>query len=117
MVGTGPFKFKEWVPGDHVTLVKNADYWDAANKAHLDTLTLKPMGDSTAKLQALQSGDIDLAQTISPTDVAYGQELRPDDHRPRPVLQHGLPGPEPEHRRHSDHLRQQGRPLRRRRMP
>jgi len=70
MVGTGPFTFKEWVPGDHVTLVKSASYWDTANAANVDQITLKPMGDSTAKLQALQSGGIDLAQTISPADAA-----------------------------------------------
>ena len=70
MVGTGPFIFKEWVVGDHVTLVKNPTYWDAAGMAHVDQITFKPMGDSTAKLQALQSGGIDFAETISPADVA-----------------------------------------------
>jgi peptide/nickel transport system substrate-binding protein len=70
MVGTGPFMFKDWTPGDHVTLVKNPNYWDAPNAAKLDQITFKPMGDSTAKLQALQSGSIDLAETISPADVA-----------------------------------------------
>jgi peptide/nickel transport system substrate-binding protein len=71
MIGTGPFKFKDWIVGDHITLVKNPDYWDAANAAKLDQITFKSnLGDSTAKLQALQSGGIDLAETISPSDVA-----------------------------------------------
>ncbi len=69
MVGTGPFMFKEWVPNDHVTLVKNPNYWDTANAAHLDAITFKPYADQTAELNALQAGDIDWAQTISPTDV------------------------------------------------
>jgi peptide/nickel transport system substrate-binding protein len=73
MVGTGPFMFKEWVPGDHVTLVKNPNYWDAANAAHLDQITFKPIGDSTAKLQALQAGGVDLAFSISPLDVKTAQ--------------------------------------------
>ena len=70
MVGTGPFMFKDWTPADHATVVKNPNYWDAPKAAKVDQITFKPMGDSTAKLQALQSGSIDLAQTISPADVA-----------------------------------------------
>ena len=70
MVGTGPFMFKEWVPGDHVTLVKNPSYWDAAaGGPYLDAVTFKPISDSTATLNALQSGGVDLAQAISPVDV------------------------------------------------
>ena len=71
MVGTGPFMFKDWVTGDHVTVVKNPSYWDTAHAAHLDQITFQAnLKDSTAKLQALQAGGIDLAETISPADVA-----------------------------------------------
>ncbi|HET7677119.1 MAG TPA: ABC transporter substrate-binding protein [Candidatus Limnocylindrales bacterium] len=69
LVGTGPFKFKEWVPNDHVTIVKNEDYWNAAAKAHLDEVIFKPYADQTAEFNALQSGDIDMAQTILPNDA------------------------------------------------
>ena len=74
MVGTGPFMFKEWVPGDHITVVKNPSYWDAANAAKLDQVTFKPVGDSTATLQDLQSGGVDLAFSISPTDVKTAKD-------------------------------------------
>ena len=74
MIGTGPFMFKEWVPGDHVTLVKNPSYWNAAaGGPYLDQVTFKPITDTTATLNALQSGGIDLAQAISPVDVATVQ--------------------------------------------
>jgi peptide/nickel transport system substrate-binding protein len=69
MVGTGPFIFKEWVPGDHITVVKNPDYWNKDGAAHLDQVTFKPFGDSTATLQALQASGIDGAYSISPLDV------------------------------------------------
>jgi len=69
-IGTGPFVFKEWVPGDHVTLAKNPDYWNAAaGGPYLDGLTFKPIADNTATLNALQAGDIDISQTLAPNDV------------------------------------------------
>jgi peptide/nickel transport system substrate-binding protein len=69
LTGTGPFKFKEWVPSDHVTLVKNTDYWDKANAAHIDVLKFETnFPNSTATLNALQSGGIDVAQTMAPID-------------------------------------------------
>lgn len=70
MVGTGPFTFAEWVPNDHVAIVKNPDYWNPARMAHLDKIVYKPYADQTAELNALQAGDIDFAQTIAPNDVA-----------------------------------------------
>jgi peptide/nickel transport system substrate-binding protein len=73
MVGTGPFMFKEWVAGDHITVVKNPNYWDKPNAAHLDQITFKGVGDSTAKLQDLQAGSVDAAFSISPLDVKTAQ--------------------------------------------
>ena len=74
MVGTGPFMFKEWVSNDHVTLVKNPDYWDKSSGGpYLDAITFKPISDTTATLNALQSGDVDIAQTIAPVDVPAAQ--------------------------------------------
>jgi peptide/nickel transport system substrate-binding protein len=70
MVGTGPFKFKEWVPNDHVTIEKNPDYWNAERIPHLDEVIYKPYADQAAELNALEAGDIDLAQTIAPNDIA-----------------------------------------------
>ena len=69
MVGTGPFMFKEWVPNDHVTIVKNPNYCDTASAAHLDSVIFKPFKDKTAELNALQAGDIDIAQSLGPNDV------------------------------------------------
>ena len=73
-VGTGPFVFKEWVPGDHVTLTKNPDYWNkAAGGPYLEALTFKPIADTTATLNALQAGDVDISQTLAPVDAPTAQ--------------------------------------------
>jgi peptide/nickel transport system substrate-binding protein len=69
-VGTGPFVYKEWVPGDHVTMTKNPSYWNAAaGGPYVDAITMKPISEPTAILNALQAGDIDVTQTIAPVDV------------------------------------------------
>jgi peptide/nickel transport system substrate-binding protein len=69
MVGTGPFKFDEYVAADHVTVSKNADYWNKDAVAHLDSVIFKPYADQTSTLNALQAGDIDFAFNLNPTDI------------------------------------------------
>ena len=56
-VGTGPYKFQEWVPNDHITLVKNADYWDKANEAKVDKIIIKPVPEEGTRIAMLQKGD------------------------------------------------------------
>ena len=72
MVGTGPFKFTEWVVGDHVTISKNADYWDKSKVALLDKVVFKPVSEETQRVNGLMAAtpEIDLAQTIAPLDIA-----------------------------------------------
>jgi peptide/nickel transport system substrate-binding protein len=67
--GTGPFKFKEWVKGDHISIVKNADYWNARTSACLDQVVFRPIADQSTVLNGLGARDIDLAQQIAPTDI------------------------------------------------
>jgi len=79
-IGTGPFKLQEWIPGDHVTLVRNDDYWDEG-KPYLDEWTFKPYEDYEALLAAIQGGVIDIARNIVPKDVEFlesqGLTLKP----------------------------------------
>jgi peptide/nickel transport system substrate-binding protein len=75
-VGTGPFAFKEWTANDHITLVRNDDYrWapaDAAHKdaAYLSSVTFRIMPEAPARTAALRSGDVGIARSLEPTDVA-----------------------------------------------
>ena len=69
--GTGPFKFVEWVRGDHVTLERFEDYYgtDAeGNKLpYLDRVIIKFIPDPSAQIAALKAGDIDvIAYILSP---------------------------------------------------
>lgn len=70
MVGTGPFKFDSWTVGDNVKIVKNPDYWDAENAAHLDEVVFKPVAEESQRLNGLSTGELDLVQTVAPIDIA-----------------------------------------------
>lgn len=69
LVGTGPFMFKEWVANDHVTLVKNPNYWDKNGVAHVDQVIFKPVTDQTQIFNGLQAGEFDIAETVAPADI------------------------------------------------
>jgi peptide/nickel transport system substrate-binding protein len=66
-IGTGPFKFESWTRNDRLTLVRNDDYW--GEKAKIDTLILRPIADNAARLQALQTGEIQGYDLVEPQDV------------------------------------------------
>jgi peptide/nickel transport system substrate-binding protein len=57
-IGTGPFRFEEWVRGDRVVLVKNADY-HVKGLPKLDRVTFRFVTDPNAVLAALKAGDVD----------------------------------------------------------
>jgi peptide/nickel transport system substrate-binding protein len=69
MVGTGPFMFGDWKPKDQVTLIKNANYWNAKARPYLDKIVFKPYADATAELSALQTGAVDLIGALDPAAV------------------------------------------------
>ncbi len=67
-IGTGPFKFVSWVRNDRLTLERNDDYW--GEKAKIDTLIIRPIADNAARLQALQTGEIQGYDLVEPQDIA-----------------------------------------------
>lgn len=71
VVGSGPFRFVEWVEGDHVTLARNEAYWDRelSRAPYLDELIVQIMPDSAARALSLNAGEIDVAR-VSPVDVS-----------------------------------------------
>lgn len=56
-VGTGPFKFKNWVQGDQIVIEKNTEYWGEPVK--LETATFKFISEPTAAFAAMMAGDVD----------------------------------------------------------
>ncbi len=72
--GTGPFKFVEWVRGDHVTLDRFDDYYgkDAEGNRlpYLDKIIIKFIPDPSAQIAALKAGDIDVIAYILSAESA-----------------------------------------------
>lgn len=62
-VGTGPFKFAEYLKGSHIALDRNPDYWrkDAQGKRlpYLDRVVMRIMPDATARMLAMTKKDVD----------------------------------------------------------
>ncbi|MBR2992173.1 MAG: ABC transporter substrate-binding protein [Clostridiales bacterium] len=58
-VGTGPFKFESYNPGQSVILVKNENYWQKG-LPYLDKVTFKVCADMDAGLTELSNGSIDI---------------------------------------------------------
>jgi len=74
MIGTGPYKFVEWVPSDRIVLSKNEAYW--GTKANFDKVTIKPIKSNPTRVAALLAGDVDMIDNVPTTDIAT---LKKDD--------------------------------------
>ena len=68
-VGTGPFMMQEWIPGQHVLLVKNPHYFKPG-LPYLDALEFRIMKDPLTVTTALRTGEIDLIARVPMQQVA-----------------------------------------------
>ena len=69
-VGTGPFKFVEWVKDDHITLEANPDYWNSPRgKPLVQTVIFRPIPDVSTRISELATGGIQIMQDL-PFDQA-----------------------------------------------
>ncbi|HLJ21789.1 MAG TPA: ABC transporter substrate-binding protein [Stellaceae bacterium] len=74
-IGTGPFRFVEWVPGDRVVLSANRDYWGP--KPRWDRVVLRPIPNDSARVAALRSGTVDMIEGV-PTALLQNLRERSD---------------------------------------
>ncbi len=76
VVSSGPFLFREWVSGDHITLVRNASYFKAS--PHVDGLVVRIVPDEETRVQMLRIGEINLLEGVDPrylTQIELMQQL------------------------------------------
>ncbi|KFB08255.1 ABC transporter substrate-binding protein [Nitratireductor basaltis] len=58
-IGTGPFKFEEWVKGSHILLTKNEDYYEEG-KPYLDEIYWHVIPDAASRAVAYETGVVDI---------------------------------------------------------
>jgi len=74
-VGTGPYRFVEYVPNDHLTLVRNPDYaWAPSvyrqQQAEFENITFRFYEDAATRALALESGEVDIIGEVPPHDAS-----------------------------------------------
>jgi peptide/nickel transport system substrate-binding protein len=76
-VGTGPFMFKEWKKGSHITLERNPNYWKK-DRPYLDQVIFRVIPDGAARAIALETGELDLApmNAVPQADIARLAKLK-----------------------------------------
>jgi len=61
-IGTGAYKFVEWVKGSYVKMVANEEYWEGAPP--IKNVELKPIKEASTRYAALVSGQVELASGV-----------------------------------------------------
>jgi len=77
-VVAGPFMIKEWVAGDHMTLVQNPNW--SGDKPKLDQINIKFVPDPETALAALKTGDVDFVPDFAESDIPTLEALEPAQH-------------------------------------
>jgi len=77
-IGTGPFAIDSWDIGKQLVVKKNPNYWrvDArgARLPYLDSVEFRIMPDAATQTAALQSGDLDLSETLNGAQIQQFQK-------------------------------------------
>lgn len=72
--GSGPYKFVEHQPGDHITLGRYDGYFDQEKASAFQTLLIRIIPESTSRTIALETGEVDLVTTLDTVDYSRVQD-------------------------------------------
>jgi oligopeptide transport system substrate-binding protein len=75
-VANGPYIPKEWIPNDHVTLVKNSKFYDADN-VRIKTIIYKPTQDALAALESIRAGELDAQNILASSEIGWMRKRIP----------------------------------------
>ena len=66
-IGTGPFKFKEFVPGERLVVTANENYWDGA--PIWSEVEFRSISSDPSRVAALLAGDVDVINVVPTADI------------------------------------------------
>ena len=65
-IGSGPFKFVEWIKGERYVLERNDDYW--MKTPLIERVVMRPIPELSVQALELETGGIDMVYEMAPTD-------------------------------------------------
>ncbi|MBP6011221.1 MAG: peptide ABC transporter substrate-binding protein [Alphaproteobacteria bacterium] len=80
MVSNGPYMLQSWRPHDHISLIKNPKFFDAAN-VKIDKVTFLPLEDDLAALKRYRGGEVDLTERWPLTEQKWLKANIPNETR------------------------------------
>lgn len=69
-IANGPYVLSEWIPNDHITLVKNPKFYDAAN-VKIDKVVFYPTSDPDAALKRFRGDELDTLDIVPATQIGW----------------------------------------------
>lgn len=71
-IGSGPYRFTEWKPGQEVVLTAYEQYW--AGKASVEKVVWRVIPEGTTQIQELRAGGVDLVPRLLPDQIPLLQK-------------------------------------------
>jgi peptide/nickel transport system substrate-binding protein len=68
-VGTGPYKFVQWIKDDRIVLEKFKGYWDTSGGPYLDKVIFRSIPENSVRFLELKTGNIHICQFPNPADI------------------------------------------------
>ncbi|MFD1031708.1 glutathione ABC transporter substrate-binding protein [Metaplanococcus flavidus] len=72
-IGTGPFMFEAYTPGDQITLMRNEDYWNEA--PDLESITFRTIPETGTRLAELETGAVHIVDAIEADNINRVEEI------------------------------------------
>ena len=77
VIGCGPFKFVEWVPGDHLIMERWEKYFQPG-QPYVDRVAIRVIKDPISQMAAFKAGEIDFIASFTPEHVGILKSLNPE---------------------------------------